>query len=73
LAPALFFLLPSRLRFFVAVLFLLQSYSQPLLSDRLSFAFPLFCQPMPRRFPDGPALITLWSCHRLLLLAATFF
>ena len=59
LALALVFLLSNRLYLFEAVLFLLQSYSQPLLSDRLLFAFPLFYQPMLRRFPDSPTLITL--------------
>ena len=74
LTAAFFFLLPNYFRLFATLLFfLLKSQSQLLLSNRLSFAFPLLCQPMPRRFPYGSALLISRSCHCLLPLCPALF
>jgi hypothetical protein len=64
LAAAVFFLLPNHLRLLTTDLFLLHpSYRLSLSPCSLPLSSPLVCQPPPRGFPYGPALVILWSCR----------
>lgn len=62
-----------KLRISYRIFLSLHSHSLLLPSDRLQVSFLLLRQPPLRCFPFGPALMTLWSCRRLPLLAATLF